>query len=131
MTRHLRAMFPEATIFVSDLDTRKEKFVLENFNVQRAPASPDFEIEPSERYDLVFCGSLLTHFDAERTKRAIAWFCRTLAQAGLAVLTTHGRHHDERQNHLHYVDVGKWARAGRLPRDRLWLRAPSHSSIRH
>ena len=111
VTRHLRAMFPEATIFVSELATRKEELVVENFNVERAPANPDFELEPSERYDLVFCGSLLTHFDVEQTKRAIAWFCRALAPGGLAVLTTHGRRHDERQTHLHYVDAEKWAPA--------------------
>jgi len=131
VTRHLRAMFPEATIFVSELATRKEELVVENFNVERAPANPDFELEPSERYDLVFCGSLLTHFDVEQTKRAIAWFCRALAPGGLAVLTTHGRRHDERQTHLHYVDAEKWAPArDGLPRDRLRLRAPSHRAIR-
>lgn len=111
VTRHLRAMFPDATIAVSELDTRKEDFVVETFNVQRAPANPDFEYESSERYDLVFCGSLLTHLDAERTKRAIAWFCGSLAPGGLAVLTTHGRHHDERQTHMHYVEEEKWAPA--------------------
>jgi len=104
-------MFPEATIFVSELDTRKEDFVVERFNVQRALANPDFELEPSDHYDLVFCGSLLTHFDAERTKRTISWFCRALAPNGLAVLTTHGRHHDEQQTRLHYVDPEKWAAA--------------------
>lgn len=108
VTRHLRAMFPDATIFVSELDTRKEDFVVETFGVQRAPANPEFELEPTESYDLVFCGSLLTHLDAERTKRAIAWFCRALAPGGLAVLTTHGRHHDALQTHLHYVEDEKW-----------------------
>ena len=111
VTRHLRAMFPDATIFVSELDTRKEDFVVETFNVQRAPANPDFELEPTERYELVFCGSLLTHLDAERTRRAIAWFCRTLAPGGLAVLTTHGRHHDDRQTQMRYVAEERWAPA--------------------
>jgi trans-aconitate methyltransferase len=69
VTRHLHAVFPDATIFMSELDTRKEDFVVEAFNVQRAPPNPDFDLEPTERYDLVFCDSLLTHLDAERIRR--------------------------------------------------------------
>ena len=108
VTRHLAAMFPDARIFVSELDRRKEDFVVETFGAQRAAANPEFEHEPADFYDLVFCGSLITHLDAERARRAIAWFARTLAPGGLAVLTTHGRRHDERQDEVHYVDDTTW-----------------------
>ena len=36
---------------------------------------------------------------------------KALAPGGLAVLTTHGRTHDERQTSMHYVDAEKWAPA--------------------
>ncbi len=111
VTRHLKAMFPDAIIFVSELDKRREDFVVETLDVRRAVANPEFEIEPTDFYDLVFVGSLITHLDAERAKRAIAWFCRTLAPGGLAILTTHGRRHDEKQRMSHYIDDEKWESA--------------------
>lgn len=111
VTRHLAAMFPDAAIFVSELDKRREDFVVETLNVRRAAANSEFDIEPTEFYDLVFVGSLITHLDAERSKRAIAWFCRALAPGGLAILTTHGHRHDERQRVNHYIDDEKWESA--------------------
>ena len=104
-------MFPDATIFVSELDRRKEDFVVETFGVQRAAANPEFELEPTEFYDLIFC-RLADHPSrcrARQTRHRMV--CRALAPGGLAVLTTHGRRHDELQAEMHYVDDERWEAA--------------------
>lgn len=109
VTRHLLALFPEAEIYVSDLDKRKEEFVLDAMNVKRAESNPDFSTPAERRYDLIFVGSLLTHLDAERFRRATEWFFGALSPKGLLLLTTHGRRHNHMQeNVMHYIAPELW-----------------------
>ena len=42
------------------------------------------------RYDLIWCGSLITHLDAPRTRALLKFFARHLAPGGLLLFTAHG-----------------------------------------
>jgi SAM-dependent methyltransferase len=109
VTRHLMTFFPESEIFVGELDRRLEDFVLESFGVERFRAPADFSGEPEGQFDLIFVGSLLTHFDEDKFKRALAWFIGALAPGGLLAVTTHGRQHDLRQRNIRqFVPASDW-----------------------
>jgi SAM-dependent methyltransferase len=54
------------------------------------PHDPD-DVELGERFDLIWCGSLLTHVGAEPFVGFLKLFERHLAPGGVVVFTTHGR----------------------------------------
>lgn len=114
VTRHLCHLFPDSEIFVSDLNKDKEDYVLGAMPTKRAEANPEFRNPPERQYDLIFVGSLLTHFRASKCRRATDWFISALAPGGVLVLTLHGRRH----NNVHL------SRTKFISRSRLrWLRA--------
>jgi len=112
VTRHLRAFFPEAEIFVSDLNKNKERFVVNKFGATAIKSDSNFSGEPERTYDLIFAGSLVTHFDEPRFVGAVDWFVRALSSGGILVLTTHGRRHEYTQlNVRQYIDAEIWSAA--------------------
>ena len=111
VTRHLKAFFTEAQLFVGDLDRACESFVVEKFDARVAVAPVDFVGVSASKFDLIFVGSLVTHFNAIMFERALRWFVSALAPDGLLVLTTHGRQHAHIQRTvLHHVSGTKWDR---------------------
>lgn len=91
ITRHLRTFFPEAALHVADIETAKQQAVAEQFRAEPFAFPHDFKGTPQRQFDLIFVGSLLTHFDRAMFERAITFFVEALAPGGIAVLTTHGR----------------------------------------
>lgn len=91
VTRHLVSFFPDADIFVSDIDSNKEKFVLDTLPVIRAAVSPDFTNSSEQKFDLIFVGSLVTHFGEEHLRRALLWLAEALNDDGVLIVTSHGR----------------------------------------
>jgi len=73
VTRHLRAFFPDADLFVSDLDKRGECFAAETFAARPIEAAPDFATSLARSFDLIFCGSLPTHLPERRFVNAFDW----------------------------------------------------------
>jgi SAM-dependent methyltransferase len=56
-------------------------------------------------FDLIFCGSLLTHLPEEGVRAALDAIVRALSPSGIAVVTFQGRHSDFIQKHKwKYVD---------------------------
>jgi SAM-dependent methyltransferase len=112
VTRHLRAFLPEAEIFASDLDAAGEKFAAKHFGATQFPAPRDFQGTPARTFDLVFVGSLLTHFDEAELRRALAWFAAALAPDGVLVITMHGRRAEviERTRNR-FLDPARYAQA--------------------
>jgi SAM-dependent methyltransferase len=109
VTRHLSAFLPEAALFCGDLDKQGEAFVVETFGARPIVVTTDFGEAPPRQFDLIFVGSLVTHFDALLFARAVRWFIAALAPGGLLILTTHGRQHDHIERTLHhYIDPAKW-----------------------
>lgn len=91
VTRHLVTFFPEAEISVADLDARKVADVVAQFGVTAITSSKDFSAPLPGAYDLIFVGSLVTHFDAPLFARAVNVMIDALAPGGVLVLTSAGR----------------------------------------
>jgi SAM-dependent methyltransferase len=110
VTRHLRVFFPDADLFVSDIDKRGERFAAETFSARPVEASPNFDTPLARSFDLVFCGSLLTHLPERRFIAAIDWFGAALAPGALLVLTLHGRRADHAERTMKNIEPVKWQR---------------------
>jgi SAM-dependent methyltransferase len=109
VTRHLRVFLPEADLFVGDMDQNKRRFVAGTFSVLTFDAPINFDGMPLRQFDLIFVGSLVTHFDERLFRRSLNWFISALMPDGILVLTTHGRRHNylERAKH-HLVEPARW-----------------------
>jgi SAM-dependent methyltransferase len=88
--RWLRAQWPQAEITACDLNRDGVDFCASEFGAE--PLYSDTEPERialQGSYDLIWCGSLLTHVDAPMWRRFLALFAEHLD--GLLVFTTAGR----------------------------------------
>ena len=95
--RFLRAAFPDAAIGACDLDADAVDFCARTFHAQPIYSTTDVTAVPlPERYDLIWCGSLLTHVHADQWRGLLQLFAAHLADTGLLVFTTHGRYHANR-----------------------------------
>jgi len=91
--RHLVALFPDARITACDLYLNCIDFCASQFGATALKSREDFrDIEFVQKFDLIWCGSLLTHLPDRPFRDALELFSRSLAPDGLAVVTTHGRH---------------------------------------
>ena len=91
VTRWLRAAYPVARITACDLLQDGVDFCARTFDAQRVYSTlrPDASLF-TDRYDLIFVGSLLTHVDADRWDHFIDLWWTLLQPGGLLVVTTHG-----------------------------------------
>ena len=90
--RFFKEAFPEAELFASDLNETGLEYCKAKFGAQTFASHVDINaIELPKDIDLIWCGSLLTHFSAERTKLMISKMLDSLAPDGLCLFTTHGR----------------------------------------
>jgi len=90
--RHLRAEYADAEIVACDIEPVKVEFCTAQFNAVPLASSADVSsIDLGAPYDVIWCGSLLTHLDEPTFCDLLALFSRSLAPSGVAVLTTHGR----------------------------------------
>jgi SAM-dependent methyltransferase len=89
--RFLKVRFPAAAITVSEIDGRALEFCRRAFSVRAAPSRARFrDLEDVGRFDLVWCGSLITHVDRDATADLLGFFRRQLRPGGVCVVTTHG-----------------------------------------
>ena len=100
VTRHLRAFFSDAEIWASDINQDHLAFCSRRFGVKTKTSREDFtQLSFDGEFDLVFCGSLLTHLIECDAKAALAMIARTLSPNGTALVTFHGRHSSHVQRH--------------------------------
>jgi SAM-dependent methyltransferase len=89
--RHLRAEFPKAEITAMDINAQAVAFCAKTFAARPVLSrQPLWEVDAGDAYDLIWCGSLLTHFDAPDWVPTLSYFRDRLAPDGLAIFTTHG-----------------------------------------
>lgn len=89
--RFLVRRFPQARITACELLPDAVRFCAEQFGAVPAYSSYNLnELKLDTRFDLIWCGSLITHLDAPRTLDLLKFFARQLAHGGLLVFTTHG-----------------------------------------
>jgi SAM-dependent methyltransferase len=95
--RFLKAFFREAKITACDIDRDAVDFCVRAFDVnglysRKQPA----DIEIVDRFDLIWCGSLLTHLNFDRWPEFFYFFRSILNSKGILVFTSHGRYCAER-----------------------------------
>jgi SAM-dependent methyltransferase len=92
--RFLRLMFPDARCTGVEIDPGALAFCRRAFGIETVLSRMDFGMLPLPRdhFDLIWCGSLLTHLDEPSACALLQTFHRCLGEDGLCVFTTHGRH---------------------------------------
>ena len=95
--RYLKAFFKDAQITACDIERNAVEFCRSIFDAkpiysEKRPSN----IKIDNKFDLIWCGSLLTHLDFVRWVEFINFFHSILASRGILVFTSHGRHCVER-----------------------------------
>jgi SAM-dependent methyltransferase len=109
--RFLRAAFPDAVIAACDVDKDAVDFCARTFDAQPIYSTVDLGAVPlSDTYDLIWCGSLLTHVHADQWRALLGLFSNHLRDSGLLVFTTHGRlHADNLRSRRNTMGLPDWA----------------------
>jgi SAM-dependent methyltransferase len=95
--RMLKAAFPDAALTAGDLNPEGVSFCERKFAATPIYSSlhaADVEIEG--RFDLVWCGSLLTHLDVDRWQDFFSLLVDCVDKSGVFVFTAFGRHAAQR-----------------------------------
>jgi len=102
VTRHLRAFFPQSRVFACDLYEQHVNFCVTELGAEGIMSKENFdELDFGVRFDLIFCGSLLTHLPENLFRPALRLLSRSLTEEGIAIVTLLGRHAE-------YVQTHKW-----------------------
>ncbi len=89
--RFLVQRFLRARFTASDLDRRGVDFCARTFAVEGVYSQLDLaHFSLRSRFDLIWCGSLVTHLDASGIRALLAFFARHLLPGGLLIFTAHG-----------------------------------------
>jgi SAM-dependent methyltransferase len=91
VTRHLRAMFPGAVIGACDLYAQHVDFCVKHFGAEPIMSQEDLSTLNVGEWDVVFCGSLLTHLPQSLFWPTMDFMIRSLKPGGIAVVTLEGR----------------------------------------
>jgi len=90
--RFLIARFPKADITASEIDSSRLNFCKKVFSVKPVISSKDFRrLSLPNSFDLIWCGSLITHLDESATSNLLKFFHDHLSPGGLCVFTAHGQ----------------------------------------
>lgn len=98
-TRHFRAMFPDAEIGACDLYPSHVEFCAAQFGAIPLHSRENLDELDVGEWDVIFCGSLLTHLPAQQFRQALRFIARSLSPQGLALVTLEGRHSVYIQDH--------------------------------
>jgi SAM-dependent methyltransferase len=109
--RYLRAAFPAAEISVTDVNAAAVQFCVQTFNAAEVGLVP-----PTESYDLIWVGSVLTHLSEPVARDLLYTLANSLRPNGILVFTTHGRY----SHAMHYCNPHKqFYLPGRIQNDRI------------
>ena len=91
VARFLKSRFPGAEITVSDIDSAAVDFCSRTFGASPIISDRAFtELSIDNRFDLIWCGSLITHIDEQAATRLLRLFHDHLSPGGVCIFTTHG-----------------------------------------
>lgn len=115
VTRHLGAFFPESEIVACDLYPDRVRFCEQVFGVEGVLSEEELSrLDLGGPFDLIWCGSLLTHLPERLFQDCLQLFIRSLSATGIAVVTLHGRYSVFVQhNRWEYMPPGRFAKAER------------------
>jgi SAM-dependent methyltransferase len=92
VTRWLRTAYPAARLTVCDIQGAGVAFCVKHLGATGVQATADgghWEALPGP-YDIIWCGSLLTHFDRDQWSNHLRRFAERLTVHGVLVFTSHG-----------------------------------------
>ncbi len=96
ITRFLRVAFPQADIECAEINKSALRFCKRTFGTDSTQSENDFsKLRLKRNYDLIWCGSLITHLSYERSKTLLSCFYQHLNPGGLCLFTTHGERVEE------------------------------------
>jgi SAM-dependent methyltransferase len=91
--RFLRVAYADAEIVACDLNAEGVRFCAQQFGVEPINSRRDVDrVSFAQSFDLIWCGSLLTHLNESDSGALIGLFRRSLTSSGVALVTTHGAH---------------------------------------
>lgn len=94
--RFFKQAFPEAEITACDIDRAAVDFCAVTFGVRGVYSEREASrIRIAGKFDLIWCGSLLTHLDAPSWDGFLKFFGEHLTPNGVLIFTTHGPHMTE------------------------------------
>lgn len=89
--RSLKAKFPEATLYGCEIISDAIDYCQSAFGSIPIQSTEDLaSLELDATFDLIWCGSLVTHLDEHRTTQVLKFFHDHLNPGGICVFTTHG-----------------------------------------
>ncbi|HSY28933.1 MAG TPA: class I SAM-dependent methyltransferase, partial [Burkholderiaceae bacterium] len=92
--RFFRAAFPTAELYACDVNMDGVNFCSENFGMHPVQSTVDLsKLALPAKFDLIWCGSLLTHLDSARATQLLDKFAEHLNPGGLMLFSSHGRMH--------------------------------------
>ena len=89
--RFLRHRFPSAQITACELEAGPVEFCVRTFGAEPAFSSLNLdEVSLGKNFDLIWCGSLVTHLNERGIVALLRLFRRHLAAGGIMIFTTNG-----------------------------------------
>lgn len=89
--RFLIHRFPDAKFVACELDRDGVEFCAEFLGAEAAYSEPDLSrLSLGREFDLIWCGSLVTHLDDKKIPALFEFFSRHLAVGGLVIFTAPG-----------------------------------------
>jgi SAM-dependent methyltransferase len=89
--RFLRQRFPDAEITACELERGPVEFCVQTFGALPAFSSLTLnEVVLAQSFDLIWCGSLVTHLNERGIVSLLRLFHRHLRMGGIMIFTTHG-----------------------------------------
>jgi SAM-dependent methyltransferase len=90
--RFLAVRMPAASLTACDIVDDAIMYCARRFGARPVLSSSSFDdVDVGGRFDLVWCGSLVTHIDAAGINGVLRLLARSLEPNGLALVTAHGR----------------------------------------
>lgn len=94
--RFFRKAFPHARLTACDLNLSGVEFCAKTFAAEPVVSVEDVARIPLQgEFDLIWCGSLLTHLSRSQCAAFLELFQRVLAVGGVLVFTLHGRSYEQ------------------------------------
>lgn len=89
--RFLRHRFPEADIVACDIEPHAVEYCRRRFGARAKLSAADLgRLAFDVSFDLIWCGSLVTHLPGPRIEGLLGSFRRALSLGGILVFTAHG-----------------------------------------
>jgi SAM-dependent methyltransferase len=89
--RFLKQIFPDSAITGAEIEIPALEFCRRAFAIETIPSTSDFRsLSIPRKFDLIWCGSLITHLDEHATADLLGFFYRHLLDGGVCIFSTSG-----------------------------------------